>query len=119
MVTLLPPELVSVSGRVLLGPAGMDPKLRLEGLAVKAPAVTPDPDSDHESPVPLLGVRVAVPEALPADWGAKVTLNVALWPAFSVTGVVIPLKVNPLPVTEAWLMVMLDPPLLVTVADCF
>jgi hypothetical protein len=101
MVTLLPPELVRVSERVLLEPVCTDPKLKLEGFAISAPAVTPDPDSVHESGEPELGVRVTLPDAFPADCGAKVTLTVALCPAATVTGVLIPLRLKPVPVTEA------------------
>ena len=42
---------------------------------------------------------VTVPLALPAEVGANVTLKLALCPAVSVTGAVIPLKVNPVPLT--------------------
>ena len=35
--------------------------------------------------------------AAPADVGANLTLKVALWPAVSVTGAVIPLRLNPVP----------------------
>ena len=101
IVTLLPPELVNVCANVLLDPVSTEPKLRLEGLGVKAPAVTPEPDRVQVSAEPELGVIVAVPEALPADAGAKVTLKVVLWPAASVRGVVMPLSVKPVPVTAA------------------
>lgn len=119
MVTELPPELVRLSERLLLSPKSIEPKLRLDGVAVNAPSVTPEPESDQESAAPALGVSVTDPVALPADRGANVTVKVALWPAARLKGAVIPLSVNPLPVTAAWLMVTLDPPLLVTVADCF
>jgi hypothetical protein len=42
-------------------------------------------------------VMVTLPLLLAADAGVNVTLRVALCPAVSVTGAVIPLKVNPLP----------------------
>ena len=44
-------------------------------------------------------VTDTLPVTLPVDAGAKVTLNVTLWPAASVNGVVIPLAAKPLPVT--------------------
>jgi len=59
---------------------------------------------------------VTVPLALPADAGVNLTLKVALWPAVSVTGVVIPLRLNPLPLIEAWEIVTLAPPVFVTVS---
>jgi hypothetical protein len=43
IVRLEPPELVKVSGRVLLFPDCTLPKLTLEGLAPRMPAVTPVP----------------------------------------------------------------------------
>jgi len=44
-------------------------------------------------------VTVTVPVALPADPGANLTVNVLLWPAVSVTGVVTPFNENPVPLT--------------------
>src|SRR5271157_517796 len=45
IVRLDPPELVSVSDKVVLLPTWMFPKARLVGLAVSVPCVTPVPDS--------------------------------------------------------------------------
>jgi hypothetical protein len=42
-------------------------------------------------------VTLTLPLAFAADCGVNVTLKVALWPAVSVTGAVIPLTVNPVP----------------------
>jgi len=76
------------------------PKLRLAGLAPSVPGVTPVPDNGMVSVgFDALDVMVALPMALPADDGANETLKVALCPAVSVTGVVIPLKLNPEPLT--------------------
>lgn len=49
----------------------------------------------------MLAVEITVrfPLAEPAEPGANVTVNVALCPALSVAGVVIPLTLNPFPVT--------------------
>ncbi len=44
-----------------------------------------------------LDVTATLPLALPAEVGVKETEKVALWPDVSVTGVVIPLKLNPVP----------------------
>ena len=73
--------------------------VKLVGDAVKVAAATE---------VPLRGidklgfdafeVRVTVPGKLPADVGAKVTVKVVLCPAVNVSGVVIALKLNPVPV---------------------
>ena len=45
IVTLEPPELVSVAGRVWEFPTCTLPKLKLAGLAVRDPGVAPVPDS--------------------------------------------------------------------------
>ena len=42
-------------------------------------------------------VMVTLPLALQADCGVKATVNVVLWPAASVIGAVIPLKLYPVP----------------------
>jgi len=60
---------------------------------------------------------VTVPLAAPAVVGANFTVNVVLCPAFTVSGVLMPLRVNPIPLIVAVEIVTLDPPVLVTVAD--
>src|SRR5580704_10519333 len=62
-----------------------------------------------------------LPLTAPAATGVNDTLNVALWPAVSVAGVVIPLTLNPEPLAATAEIVTLDPPVLVTVSDkvCF
>ena len=62
-------------------------------------------------------VIVTLPLPLPADAGVKLTLKLALCPAPSVTGVVIPLRVKPVPLIPICEMMTLDPPVLVTVPD--
>jgi hypothetical protein len=42
-------------------------------------------------------VIVILPVTLPVDAGVNVTVKVALWPAVRVNGVVIPLRLNPVP----------------------
>jgi hypothetical protein len=44
-----------------------------------------------------LEVIVTFPLTLPADAGVNVTVKVALWPAVSVTGAVIPFRLYPVP----------------------
>jgi hypothetical protein len=74
------------------------PKLRLVGLPPSAPAATPAPDNGTvRVGVGAFDVIVTLPLALAADCGANVTLKVALCPAPSVIGAVIPLNVNPVP----------------------
>lgn len=93
--------MVKVSCMLLVLPVCTVPKLRLDGLGVKAPAVTALPDSVHVMGVAeAVDVRLTVPEALPAACGANVTVKLALWPAATVAGVVRPLSVNPAPVMD-------------------
>ena len=94
------------------------PKARLVGLDPNAPAATPEPDSGMVSVgLDAFDVIITLPLALPADCGVKLALKLALCPAPSVTGVVIPLQVKPVPLIPACEMVTLDPPVLVTVPD--
>jgi hypothetical protein len=112
--------LVTVSERVCLLPTATLPKLRLVGFDVSVP--------ETAAPVPERGmfnvgfdaveVSVTVPETAPAAVGANETLNVAVCPAVSVTGAVMPVRLNPEPLLIAtWEMVTLDPPVFVTVSE--
>ena len=74
------------------------PKLRLVGFDPRVPAVTPVPDNASVSVgLDALDVMVTAPLAAPAPDGANFTLKVALCPAVSVTGAVMPLRLNPVP----------------------
>jgi len=75
------------------------PKLTLVGFALNVPGVTPVPDTGMVS-VGLVAVDVTVtlPLTAPPEAGVNETVNVALFPAAIVTGVVIPLTLNPAPV---------------------
>ena len=64
-----------------------------------------------------LEVMVTLPLAAPAEVGANDTLKLVLCPEVSVTGAVIPVMLNPVPLTPTAEMVTLDPPVLVTVSD--
>jgi hypothetical protein len=46
-------------------------------------------------------VMVTLPLALAADVGANLTLKVVLWPAVRVSGVVMPLRLKPVPLMVA------------------
>ena len=71
------------------------PKLRLVGFDPTAPSATPVPDNGMvRLGLDAFEVTVTLPLTLPADAGVNVTLKLALWPAVSVTGVVIPLRLN-------------------------
>ena len=90
---------VTVSDRDCLFPMVTLPKLRDVGSAPSVPGATPVPDRGMvRVGFEALEVIVRFPLALPADDGANETLKVALCPAVRVTGVVIPLKLNPDPV---------------------
>lgn len=80
---------------------------------LSAPGVTPVPErATLNEELEALLVRATFPVALPAAFGAKVTAKLAVCPAAIVAGMLIPLIANPVPVTAAWLTVMLVDPLL-------
>ncbi len=64
-----------------------------------------------------LETMLMFPLAAPLAVGANRTVKDVLCPAFSVTGTVRPLRLNPLPLTEADEMVSAVPPALVSVSD--
>ena len=116
MVRLEPPELVKVSVNVFELPTTTFPKLKLAGLGVIWPCVTPAPDSGTLS-VGLFASEVIArfPVLLPEDVGEKIALNVVLCPAARVAGRPGPVKLNPVPVAAAAEMVTVTPPVFVTV----
>src|ERR1700728_2169586 len=98
MVTLEPPVLVTVSDTDRLPPTVTLPKLRLVGFDPSAPGATPVADKGTvKVGFVAFEVTVMLPLAFAADCGVNVILKVALWPAVSVTGAVIPLRPNPAP----------------------
>jgi hypothetical protein len=118
IVTLEPPALVTVSDRDLLLPTVTLPRLRLVGFDPNAPGATPVPVSGMvRVELEAFEVTVRLPLTIPADAGVNLTLKVALCPAVSVAGVVIPLKLSPVPLMPTWEIVIVEPPVLVTVSD--
>ncbi len=118
IVTLVPPEFVTVSDNVLFAPTCTLPKPRLVGLDPRAPAATPVPESGIANEgFDAVEVTVTFPLALAADVGVNFTLKVAPWPAFRVRGVVMPLTLNPVPLAATEEIVTLVPPEFVTVSD--
>jgi hypothetical protein len=118
MVTLDPPVLVIVSDRDCLPPTITLPKLRLVGFDPSVPGVTPAPDNGTvKVGVAAFEVIVRVPLSLAADGGANVTLKLALCPAISVIGVLIPLNVKPVPLIPTCESMTLEPPVFVMVSD--
>ena len=78
------------------------PKLRLLGFDPNVPGATPVPDNEILSVgFEAFEVIVTVPLAFAADVGVNVTLKLTLCPAASVTGAVIPLRLNPVPLIAA------------------
>lgn len=97
-MTLAPPVFVTVSDKDCGLPICTLPKLRLVGLDDNAPGAVPVPESGMlRVGLDAVEVMVTLPLGLPADRGAKVTLKVELCPAVSVTGVVVPLRLYPVP----------------------
>jgi hypothetical protein len=118
IVRLVPPVLVRVSVSDFEVPTWMLPKARLVEFAVRAPCVTPVP----ESGMLKLGfapfeVTLTLPLAAPLAVGEKSTVKDVLWPAANVKGKVSPLKLNPVPLAAAAETVRLVPPVLVRVSD--
>ena len=115
----LAPLAVRVPEAVPLVPTTTLPRPRVVGLTVSCPtAVTPVPDKGIVSVgFDAFELTVTFPVTAPADAGVNETLKVVLWPEVRVNGVVIPLKLNPLPLIPTCEMVTLVPPVFVTVSD--
>ena len=62
-------------------------------------------------------LMVRLPLTAPPAVGANLTVNVALCPPLSVSGVVIPLTLIPVPVIPTWETETLDPPVFVIVSE--
>jgi hypothetical protein len=118
IVTLEPPELVSVPDRLLLLPACTVPKFRLAGLATIVPAETPVPESGRLSDEfdPLLAMAMP-PVANPVAWGVKETVRLVLWPGDRFIGRAGPFRLKPFPVAVTCEIVTVEPPELVRVAE--
>ena len=94
------------------------PKPRLVGFEPNAPGATPVPDSGMVTVgLDAFEVIVILPLRPPVDAGVNRTVKVALWPAVSVTGAVIPLRPNPVPLIPTCEIVTLEPPVFVIVSD--
>jgi len=116
MVIGVAPVFVSVSANEELFPITMLPKLKLVGVAVKAPGARPVPDKDIvRVGFDAFEVMVTVPLALPPAVGAKETVNDVFCAGFSVSGVVMPLSWNPVPLMLACDTLTAVPPVLVRV----
>ena len=93
IVTDDPPLFVIFVDKVWLLPTVTLPKPRLAGLAAKSPAAIAVAERGMVSgEFEASDVMVKLPLALPAVWGAKVTVAVVLCDAFSVIGAAMPLN---------------------------
>src|ERR1041385_6297537 len=97
---LVPPVLVTVSESVLLPLTCTLPNARLVGFDPSAPAAMPVPvNGIFRVGFDAFDVMATLPLTAPAAVGLNSTMKVALWPAARVTGALIPLTLNPDPVT--------------------
>jgi hypothetical protein len=121
IVTLELPVFVMVSDVVCLVFTVTLPKLTVVALAPNSPGVTPVPDKVMPSvESEASDAIVTVPEALPEACGVNDTVKVVLCEAFKVSGTLMPLIWNPVPVTAICEMsTAVELGLLrVTVCDC-
>ena len=78
------------------------PKLKLVGFTANWPDGVPVPDNEIFSVVfDASEIMATFPLSLPADSGVNTTLKVTLCPTVSVSGGLIPLILNPVPVALA------------------
>ena len=95
IVSAEPPEFVRVSESDVLLPTETLPKFKLVGLATSCPAVVPVPNrATFRLGLDALDVIVIPPATVPDDVGKNVTLKLALWPAFRVSGKLKPFRVK-------------------------
>ena len=116
-VTVVPPELLSVSDSVLLLLTCTLPNDKLLGFAVSAPGTLPTPVIGRLR-LGLVAslVKATLPVAAPLLLGAKVTEKFTLCPAAKVAGRLRPLKLKPEPAATACDTVTAFPPEFVKVA---
>jgi hypothetical protein len=102
IVTVDPPVLVSVSGKLWLLPICTLPKLKLDGLGLRVPAVTPLPARGMlRVGFDALLVIAMLPLTDPDDAGVNNTAKATLWPAPNEAGRLSPLIEKPVPVVVA------------------
>jgi len=92
-------------------------KVRLAGDGVRTAGATAVPVNGIDKlGFEAFEVTVTVPLNVPADVGANFTVNEALCPGVNVTGGVIPERLKPVPDAATAEIVVLVPPVLVTVS---
>jgi hypothetical protein len=95
------------------------PKAMLVGFAARVPTLTPEPESGMlREGLDAVLVIAMLPVALPAVLGANVAVNDALCPLLRVVGRVRPLRLKPVPLADACVMVTLNVPPFVRVTVC-
>jgi len=87
-------EPVADEARYTLYPAIEEDVLASHDRATVCCTVAPEPLAASDAEVELLAEKEIFADAVPADVGAKVRVNDALWPEARVTGNVSPLRVN-------------------------
>lgn len=101
ITTLVVPLLVTTTGRTLLLPMVMFPKLKLDGLS-ESDVMEPVPESEMAvGELEAVLTTEMLPVELPEPVGEKAALRFALWPAARVRGKVRPLTPNPVPEADA------------------
>ena len=118
LTVTLPPVALRVADKLLLEPTATLPKPKEVGLTLSVPADAPVPDSAMDGEDDASEVRVMLPLAAPDVVGVNVTLNVKLWPAVRVSGMLSPFIPNCELVEVALEIVTLDPPEFFKVAVC-
>jgi len=114
------PVAVRLPGSAELAPTTTLPKFSVPGLTAKVPGAPPVPDNAIFSVELDASEMIArLPLTAPAETGAKVAVNVTLWPAVRVAGNVNPEIEKPVPVTFACEIVTVVPPELVNVSERF
>jgi hypothetical protein len=117
IVALTPPVFITVSVCAWLCPTTTLVNVRLAGVAVSAAGDAPVPlNAIVKLGFDAFDVMEMLPLKLFADGGVNVTLNEALCPGVNVRGVVIPDMLNPLPLSVAAEIVMLEPPVFLSVS---
>ncbi len=114
----LDPVALKVPVWLWLNPTTTLPKLIVVGKTANCPGVVPVPDMpiDREGLEPF-EATARDPVADPPACGAKVTLNVIVWPALNVAGGFTPLMLNPVPLGVIDEIVSAVPPELDKVSD--
>lgn len=115
----LAPLATSSPVAVPLVPTTTLPTATVAGLTLSCPtAAVPVPERGTlRVEFDAFEVIVTLPLASPAAVGANVTLKVVLAPAVNVTGVVMPLRLNPVPLIVTWEIVTVEPPVFVILSD--